>query len=71
MVVLETSFSSEFAHSNVSQFLIFNLWCPQEGHAYLNKPVAESCNFVYVCMTFLRTPRVKGLLLLPENIGKH
>ena len=71
MVVLETTFSSEFTHSNVSQFLIFNVWCTQEGHEYVNKPAAESCNFVYVCMTFLRTTRVKGLLLLPENIGRH
>ena len=24
----------------------FRAWCPLEGHAYLNKPAAESCRFV-------------------------
>ena len=29
-----------------------NTWCPEEGHAYLKKPAAESCKFASVCMTF-------------------
>ena len=28
---------------------------------YLNKPEAFSCRFVYVCVTFLLPPGIKGL----------
>ena len=31
------------------------------GHTYLNKPAAECCRFVYVCVPFLLQPGIKGL----------
>ena len=33
-------------------FQPLSAWCPLKGHTDLNKPVAESCRFVYVCVTF-------------------
>ena len=33
-------------------FKPFNASCSQKGHAYLNKPAAESCMFVLVRLTF-------------------
>ena len=32
-----------------------------KGHTYLNKPAAECCRFVYVCVPFLLQPGIKGL----------
>ena len=33
----------------------------KQGHTYLNRPAAESCRFVQVCVTFLLPPGIKGL----------
>ena len=35
----------------------------KKGHPYLNKPTVESCRFIEVCMTFLLTGGIKGLIL--------
>ena len=42
--------------------LTFKAWCPQESHTFWNKPAAESCRFAQVCLAFLRTPDIKGLI---------
>ena len=36
-------------------------WCSLKGHIYLDKPVAESCRFISVNMTFQWTPGSKEL----------
>ena len=33
----------------------------QKGHRYLNKPAVESCRYVWVFVTFLLPPGIKGL----------
>ena len=60
--ILSTFLFAEVFKSSFSYF--FNAWCPQKGHAYLNKPAAKSCKFVSVCMAFLWTQSVKKLKLL-------
>ena len=41
-----------------------NAWCPQKGHPYLKRSAAESCSFIYVCVTLEWIPDIKGLTSL-------
>ena len=50
---------THIGNSTINKLLNFKVWCPQKGHAYLNKPAALS-------MSFLKTPGVKELTISCE-----
>ena len=58
------TFITHKLQKHFGQNILFNPLMPggnNKGHTYLNKPAAENCRFVEVCVTFLLPPGIKGL----------
>ena len=58
--IMETYFVQIQFMKRYRNLLTPNAWRPQKGHPYLNRSAAESCSFIYVCVTLEWIPDIKG-----------